>query len=127
MLLTTASEGTGPARVLVVGVVVTGILYGLFRVLSIGRRGRRLPPGSFCACGVQGPLLYADIEMSSGPPTVPILGNEHQIPAADGHFLYVVTFAFFFSFFFPVLIFLSFCVFLSSSNFSGSRSSRLRG
>ena len=29
--------------------------------------------------------------MRLGPPTVPILGNEHQIPAADGHFLYVVV------------------------------------
>ena len=63
MLLATASEGTGPARVFVVGVVVTGILYGLFRVLSIGRRGRRLPPGSFCACGARGSLVYADIDM----------------------------------------------------------------
>ena len=34
--------------------------------------------------------------MSLGPPTVPILGNEHQIPAADGHFLWVVAAAFFF-------------------------------
>lgn len=33
--------------------------------------------------------------MRLGPPTVPILGNEHQIPAADGHFLYVVTSLFF--------------------------------
>ena len=34
--------------------------------------------------------------MGLGPPTVPVLGNEHQIPAADGHFLWVVAAAFFF-------------------------------
>ena len=42
--------------------------------------------------------LYVDDCMCLGPPTVPILGNEHQIPAADGHFLYVsILFSFLFS------------------------------
>ena len=37
-------EGAGTNIVLGVAVVV-GILYGAYRVLSIGRRGRGLPPG----------------------------------------------------------------------------------
>ena len=37
-------EGAGRAVVLCVA-VVAGILYGAYRVLSIGRRGRGLPPG----------------------------------------------------------------------------------
>ena len=40
----------------------------------------------------------------SGPPTVPILGNEHQIPAADGHFLWVVRFSLSVSLFFFFLV-----------------------
>ena len=46
---------------------------------------------------------------------MPIFGNEHQIPAADGHFLYVVTsrFSRFFS--------------DSFSSFPESRSARLGG
>ena len=43
---TTGEEGISLSRAVVLCVIVTGILYGLFRVLSIGRRGRRLPPGS---------------------------------------------------------------------------------
>ncbi|CAF9929816.1 MAG: hypothetical protein HETSPECPRED_007462 [Heterodermia speciosa] len=66
MLLAAASDGNGFGRALLGCVAGIGFLYGLLRVLRIGRRGRGLPPG---------------------PPTVPILGNEHQIPAADGHFL----------------------------------------
>ena len=37
-------EGAGTNVVLGVAVVV-GILYGAYRILSIGRRGRGLPPG----------------------------------------------------------------------------------
>ena len=37
-------EGAGTNVVLGIA-VVAGILYGAYRVLSIGRRGRGLPPG----------------------------------------------------------------------------------
>ena len=43
MVLVTV-EGAGRAVVLCVA-VIAGILYGAYRVLSIGRRGRGLPPG----------------------------------------------------------------------------------
>ena len=96
MVLATV-EGAGRAVVLCVA-VVAGILYSTYRVLSIGRRGRGLPPGMvdlLCfasrqrwksgegdVCGT-----LADLRTNLGPRTVPVLGNEHQIPAADGHFL----------------------------------------
>lgn len=51
-------------------------------------------------CAVVEERSYADKDMGLGPPTVPILGNEHQIPAADGHFLYVTVVFIFFSFLF---------------------------
>lgn len=48
VLATTVGEGTDDSRDVVLCVVaVAGVLYGLFRLLSIGRRGPRLPPGSF--------------------------------------------------------------------------------
>ena len=43
MVLAT-NDGAGRAVVLCVA-VVAAILYGAYRVLSIGRRGRGLPPG----------------------------------------------------------------------------------
>ncbi|KAK0513963.1 hypothetical protein JMJ35_003685 [Cladonia borealis] len=54
--------GRAPLLLLMVGIIV----YALRSMFTIGKRGRRLPPG---------------------PSTIPVLGNEHQIPAADGHFL----------------------------------------
>ena len=46
MLLAAASDGNGFGRALLGCVAGIGFLYGLLRVLRIGRRGRGLPPGS---------------------------------------------------------------------------------
>ena len=48
MVLVTEGEGSGPTRALLLCAAVGGLVYGLYQVLSIGRRGRRLPPGWSC-------------------------------------------------------------------------------
>ena len=44
---------------LILAVACAGIIYGIFRLLQVGKRDPRMPPG---------------------PPTTPILGNMHEIP-----------------------------------------------
>lgn len=64
------------------------LLYTLFSLFRVGRRSHGLPPGD------SNPnLTLRDIRLTlgKGPPTVPLLGNEHQIPKADGHFVYALS------------------------------------
>lgn len=47
LLLASEGKGYGRIEVLLLCAAVGGLAYGLYRVLSIGRRGRRFPPGRF--------------------------------------------------------------------------------
>lgn len=55
-----------PILTLLLGLLVAGITYV---VLFVGRREKSLPPG---------------------PPTIPVLGNVHQIPKKGAHFQFTV-------------------------------------
>ncbi|KAL9035720.1 MAG: hypothetical protein Q9214_006454 [Letrouitia sp. 1 TL-2023] len=63
------------------------LLYSLSLIFSIGKRERRLPPGMFSSSQSYYTREETGLLTRAGPNTVPLLGNEHQIPTADGHFL----------------------------------------
>lgn len=66
------------------------LLYSLISLFFVGRRSHGLPPGR----PNQNPALRSvGLTAVEGPPTVPLLGNEHQIPKSDGHFLYALSFS----------------------------------
>lgn len=65
-------------------------LYGLSFILGTGQRKSGMPPGRYLLpCHLVLPYTLRKLLLTcwKGPRTLPILGNEHQIPAADGHFL----------------------------------------
>ena len=53
-------------------------------LLKVGHRPKGIPPGK--SFGIIHSMQISMIDHLQGPPTVPLLGNEHQIPAMDGHF-----------------------------------------
>lgn len=65
------------------------LLYTLFSLFRVGRRSHGLPPGN---SNQNLTLSNIGLTLGEGPPTVPLLGNEHQIPKSDGHFVYALTF-----------------------------------
>ena len=65
------------------------LLYTLFSLFRVGRRSHGLPPGN-SDHGLT--LTNIVLTLGEGPPTVPLLGNEHQIPKSDGHFVYALCF-----------------------------------
>lgn len=65
----------------------SALLYAVFSIFRVGRRSHGLPPG----------ISYQNLTLNNtglilceGPPTMPLLGNEYQIPKSDGHFLYAL-------------------------------------
>lgn len=85
MTLVAETAGLYEARALTKCAVVGALLFVVYKITSIGARGRKLPPGMHSLSMNRG-LSDAQLR-KKGPRTVPVLGNEHQIPAADGHFL----------------------------------------
>ncbi len=45
MVLATEVQGSAPTRALLLLAVVGGVLWAVWKVLGVGRRGGRLPPG----------------------------------------------------------------------------------
>ena len=64
------------------------LLYAVFSLFRVGRRSYGLPPGS---SNQNLTLNSTRLTLCEGPPTVPLLGNEYQIPKTDGHFLYALN------------------------------------
>lgn len=64
------------------------LLYTLFSLFRVGRRSHGLPPGD---SNPHLTLRDIGLTLGEGPPTVPLLGNEHQIPKSDGHFVYAMS------------------------------------
>ena len=63
------------------------LLYAVFSLFRVGRRSHGLPPGS---SNQNLTLNNTGLTLCEGPPTMPLLGNEYQIPKSDGHFLYAL-------------------------------------
>jgi len=64
------------AAVLLAGFVLYGLLF-------VGRRGRNFPDGEFMQTTDALPLLRKE---NTGPPTLPIIGNLHQLPKQKIYF-----------------------------------------
>lgn len=65
----------------------SALLYAVFSFFRVGRRSHGLPPGS---SNQNLTPNNTGLTLCEGPPTMPLLGNEYQIPKSDGHFLYAL-------------------------------------
>ena len=65
------------------------VLYGAWKLLRISRCDSRLPPGMHSLSAVE---QEKKLSVNPGPPTLPIVGNEHLIPKFNAHFMYLWKF-----------------------------------
>lgn len=68
-------------------------IYWSYQLLRLSRRDPRMPPGNFRpSTALSGRLsLITLLKATLGPPTIPIIGNEHLIPKANAHFMSVLS------------------------------------
>ncbi len=69
------------------GLTVLAVLATVYAIFNIGRRDPRLPPGEFSASSFFRAVFFPTLTSTSlpGPPTLPIIGNLHQIPTKRTH------------------------------------------
>ena len=65
--------------------LVGGCVLLLARLLTIGSRGKNYPPGMLIKIW---DILSRNLTAFKGPPTLPIIGNLHQMPKKDIHLQY---------------------------------------
>lgn len=65
------------------------VLASVYIILSKGKREKSLPPGTEGSNLVLILIYGFEADKIPGPPTVPILGNLHQIPTKGSYLKYV--------------------------------------
>ncbi len=73
-----------PSLVPVWVVCLVVVLFGAWSLLRTNHRDSRLPPGMHNSSFIE---QEKKLSVSLGPPTLPIVGNEHLIPKSNAHFM----------------------------------------